>query len=186
MLINKEPDRKLNQKEIADFLDVCKRIDEERPNSDDVEKVKKMLSYNSYLWEKEYGLSGSALYYYIERIEKRKSEQLVIEAEAKYIKEQLGYFSVNQIERLIIDQILLRWVGIVHIEKRLLILMTEEDRIVWDSSYWQKTLIRYQNLYLRAIEMLAKVRKLNKSIAFQVNIATNGGQQVNVNELEKG
>ena len=31
--------------------------------------------------------------------------------------------------------------------------------------------------------MLAKVRRLSKGIAFQVNIAIDGGQQVNVNEM---
>ena len=110
---------------------------------------------------------------------------MFIEAEARYIKEQLGYFSANQVERLLIDLILLRWVSVIHIEQKLSILITEEKRVFGPDVYWQKILNRNQNLYLRTIETLARVRKLNKGIAFQVNIATDGGQQVNVNEMLK-
>lgn len=183
MLISKEQSGKLSPEVVEEWVNAFKRIDEEKPNSDDVAQVKAMLKCSSHLWENGHGLSGSVLYYYIERIEKSKSQRLFIEAEARYIKGQLGYCSANQIEKLIIDQILLRWVSVMHIEKRLLILITEEKQVFGPEAYWQKILIRHQNLYLKAIEMLAKVRRLSKGIAFQVNIATDGGQQVNVNEM---
>jgi hypothetical protein len=184
MLVSKEQSIKLNQEKDEEFLNALKRIDEDKPNSDDVTKVKEMLRSPDF-WETGYMLSACVLEYYIERIERCKSQRLFIEAEARYIKEQLGYFSANQIEKLIIDLILLRWVSVVYIEQKLSILITEENRVIGLGVYWQKILIRNQNLYLRTIETLARVRKLNKSIAFQVNIATDGGQQVNVNEVIK-
>lgn len=185
MLMDKDNNTKLNQDEAEDLLKVLKRIDEETPNDNDVAKVREILMYNSHLWENGHGLSANALNYYIERIEKYKSQRLFIEAEAKNIKEQLGYFSTNQIEKLIIEQILLRWVAITYIENRFLNLLTEEKRVFGQEVYWQKILIRHQNLYLRSLETLARIRKLSKGISFQVNIATNGGQQVNVTENAK-
>jgi hypothetical protein len=183
MLITKDKNEMLKQKENEDLLKVLERIDKEKPKSEDVAKAEEILTRNSYLWEAGFGLSGTALWSYIRRIEKIKSQQLFIEAEAKYIKEQLGYSATNQIEKLIIEQILLCWIGVIHIERRLLALMTQGSHTTEEGEYWQNTLTRYQNHYLRAIEMLARVRKLNKGIAFQVNIAADGGQQVNVNEM---
>jgi hypothetical protein len=46
---------------------------------------------------------------------------------------------------------------------------------------WDKLLRQAQRRHLRAMESLARIRKLSKGIDFvQVNIATNGGQQVKV------
>lgn len=183
MLIGKEQGRELTEEEVNDWMEAFDRIDAGHPNNNDVVAVKSILMSSPQLWEKGHSLSGSALQYYIERIEKFKSAQLFIEAEARYIKEQLGYFTTNQIEKLIIDQILLCWIGVNHTEKQLAISMTEEGQI--GRVFWQDTVIRYQNRYLRSLETLARIRKLNKGIAFQVNIATDGGQQVNVNEVIK-
>lgn len=185
MLIIKDKDEILKQKELKDFACAFKRADSENPSSEDVAKVKKMLIQYPQLWKIGEGLSGSALYDYICRITKSKSQQLLIEAEAKDIKEQLGYSASNQIEKLIIDQILFCLINIIHIERRFTIFMTEGSHSTESGEYWQNTLTRSQNRYLRAIETLARVRKLNKDVAFQVNIATDGGQQVNVNEVKK-
>lgn len=185
MLISKDQDEMLKQKEIEDFVNAFKRVDSEKPSSEDVARVQKMLMLHPNFWKIGEGLSGSALYSYICSITKSKGNQLLIEAEVKDIKEQLGYSAINQIEKLIIDQILLCWVGVTHIERRLLNLMTEGTHTTEQGEYWQNTLTRYQNRYLRAIETLARVRKQYKGIAFQVNIATDGGQQVNVNEVNK-
>ena len=186
MLISEDKSEKLTQEEKDDYLKVLDRIDRGEPNSDDVAKVKEMLMYNSHLWEKGYGLSGSALNYYIERIEECRSLQLYIEAEAKHIKEQLGYLTANQMEKLIIDQILLCWIGVNHIERKISDIMTNENRAIGWGSYWQNILTTYHNRFLRSIETLARIRKLSKGIAFQVNIATNGGQQINVNSDNTG
>jgi hypothetical protein len=66
-------------------------------------------------------------------------------------------------------------------------LITEIDRELvqlsvpqpWASlgSYWEKLLSTAQGRYLKAIETLAKVRRLSKVTPLQVNI---GGQQINV------
>jgi hypothetical protein len=46
---------------------------------------------------------------------------------------------------------------------------------------WDKLLTQAQRRHLRALESLARIRKLSKGSDFvQVNIAADGGQQVNV------
>ena len=47
--------------------------------------------------------------------------------------------------------------------------------------HWERRLSAAQRRYLRACESLARVRKLGRTTpALQLNIATHGGQQVNV------
>ncbi len=45
-------------------------------------------------------------------------------------------------------------------------------------SYWERKLSTVQYRYLRAIETLARVRKLMGVPMLQINIAATGGQQV--------
>ena len=46
------------------------------------------------------------------------------------------------------------------------------------ASYWERTLSTVQYRYLRAIEALARVRKLMGVPMVQINIAAEGGRQV--------
>jgi len=46
------------------------------------------------------------------------------------------------------------------------------------ASYWERKLSTVQYRYLRAIETLARVRKLMGVPMVQINIAAEGGQQV--------
>ena len=47
--------------------------------------------------------------------------------------------------------------------------------------YWEKRLSAAQKHFTRACETLARVRKLSRNTpALQLNLATSGGQQVNV------
>ncbi|HEV8136372.1 MAG TPA: hypothetical protein VGP85_16955 [Pyrinomonadaceae bacterium] len=47
--------------------------------------------------------------------------------------------------------------------------------------YWEKRLSAAQRRFTRACETLARVRKLSRNTpALQFNIATSGGQQVNL------
>jgi hypothetical protein len=47
-------------------------------------------------------------------------------------------------------------------------------------AYWDKRLSMSQRRFTRACESLARVRRLSRRIPLQVNIATQGGQQMNV------
>lgn len=169
----------------AEFREIIQKIDKKNPDKTDIQKAEAMIRRNPSLWEITMGVAGSTLKRFLDKLATIKSQQLIIEAETLSIKESLGYNSSNQIEKLIIDQVLFCWAGVNYAENHVFTMLTEGGMPLSTLNYWQETLSRYQNRYLRAIETLARVRKLNKGIAFQVNIATNGGQQVNVNERAK-
>ena len=169
----------------AEFLEVFDKINKDKPDPEDLRKAEAMIRRSPHLWEIGMGIAGSTLYAFIGKITGNKSQQLIFEAEAMSKKERLGYNSSNQIERLIIDQIICCWVGLRYVENNVFTKITEDGVSFSTFNFWQENLSRYQNRYLRAIETLARVRKLSKGVAYQFNIATDGGQQVNVNEVKK-
>jgi hypothetical protein len=100
-------------------------------------------------------------------------------AEEDALKRDFGYKMASPTERLLIDQILTTRVHLLHAEA------VFSDKIMQSlsfaaASYWQKFLSSAQRRYLRAIETLARVRRLARNgPLFQVNIANAGGRQVN-------
>jgi hypothetical protein len=64
---------------------------------------------------------------------------------------------------------------------------TSESFTLRDMEQWERVLASKEARFFRAIEELARVRRLLKLPALQVNIAAAGGQQVNVaGELPAG
>jgi hypothetical protein len=90
----------------------------------------------------------------------------------------LGYDSSPPLERLLIEQIL-----VCHLN--LYVLEINSAGKLYDSHtteagmYWDRRLTGAQRRFTRACEALAKVRKLNLP-AVQINVAAEGGQQINV------
>lgn len=85
------------------------------------------------------------------------------------------------IERLLAEHAALCWAGYYLIEfyyHRAL----ENSVTLAQGEYWEKRLSAAQRRYLRALESLARTRRLLRPRALQVNI---GAQQVNVQQVEK-
>jgi len=185
MLMDKSQIDFMISRKAEEFFGLLEKIDKEKPDSKDIADVEIALLENPELWQVEMSLTNCVLWQFINMLTPNKKHKLLLEAEAMSMKEKMGYSSSNQLERLIIDEILVCWAGLNYVEGRVA-LMTTEGGYTWDAGgYWQDTLSKYQKRYFRAIETLARIKRLNKGIALQVNIAKEGGQQVNVNEINK-
>jgi hypothetical protein len=96
------------------------------------------------------------------------------------VKEDLGYSVAPPLERLLIEQVVLCSLHMY--------LVAGEYGLVVEPSipqssidHWERRLSAVQHRYLRACESLARIRKLARTTpALQVNIATHGGQQLNL------
>jgi hypothetical protein len=173
------------EQEIDEFFGLIDKIDRKNVDKADIQRAQELVRKYPEISSCTLGMAGIILKQFLDKLNPQKSQQLFFEAETLNLKKELGYATSNQIEKLLIDQILLCWAGVNYTERRVSRMLTEGNYTYESGRYWQETLTRYQNRYLRAIETLARVRKLNKSIAVQFNIATDGGQQVNVNEVNK-
>jgi len=93
------------------------------------------------------------------------------------VRQDLGYEHSSVVERLLIDQVALCYFSMNLAEaEHALIKATSAER-----TYREQRLSAIQRRYMRSIETLTRIRRLVQSPVVQVNIATDGGQQVVAN-----
>jgi len=80
---------------------------------------------------------------------------------------------------LLIQQVTLCWLNLNLTEYRHINIMKQSITFTL-GLYWEKRLTMAQRRFTKACESLARVRRLSRRIPVQVNIAAEGGQQVNV------
>jgi uncharacterized membrane protein len=97
---------------------------------------------------------------------------------AAAIRTDLGYDTAPMLERLLIEQIALCWMRHNLLEYHYTAkVMSSATYVTETGDYWERRLTFSQRRYIRAVEALARVRRLAHKTPLQVNIA---GQQVNV------
>jgi hypothetical protein len=96
------------------------------------------------------------------------------------LKKDLGYDDAALLEKLLIQQVALCWLKLNLVELTYSVTMAQSITLTL-GVYWEKRLTAAQRRFTRACETLARVRKLSRNTpALQLNIATKGGQQVNL------
>jgi hypothetical protein len=116
----------------------------------------------------------------IEKISNGASRAFML-AELVTLKKDLGFDVAPPLERLLIDQILTVRLRLIDTENRYNKIVVGNSVTLQQGQYWDNLLSSSQVRFLRAIETLARVRRLARNTpALQINIAREGGQQVNV------
>jgi hypothetical protein len=105
----------------------------------------------------------------------------VMLAEVDTLAKQLGYDTAPPLERLLIDHILTVRLRLIDTENRYNSIVVGNSVTLQQGQYWDALLSSAQARFLRAIETLARVRRLARNTpALQINIAQEGGKQVNI------
>jgi hypothetical protein len=101
---------------------------------------------------------------------------------AEHLKAELGYSTASAIERLAIEQVALCWVAFYNVQETYTSARFAGEMVSKSAiEFWDKQLTAAQRRYFRAMEGLARIRKLSRGInVVQVNIAAEGGQQINM------
>jgi hypothetical protein len=100
------------------------------------------------------------------------------QTQARQLADELGHETAPPLERMMIDNAVLCWARLAVMELRYSA-MTGADNTFRAVEHIEKRLTAAQKRFTRACEALARVRKL-KLPAVQINVAAEGGQQVNV------
>jgi hypothetical protein len=95
------------------------------------------------------------------------------------IERELGYERAPMASKLLIEQVLASWADLVDVQGRHSSALSGSHSQK-EGEYWDARLTRAQARYLRALETLARVNKLSRVVPVQVNIAAQGGQQINM------
>jgi len=161
------------EKELAALL---KRVNTDKPKPEDVKALRELLSKDDSLWRVAGDMGMTALEKLISSIKGTALVKESIWCGVGKLRDNLGYQTASGIERTLIDQIVLS-----HLHLHLVDMQYTEAtsgnlyRELRDS--WEHRLSAAQRRYLRAVETLARVRRLLHLPTVQVNI---GAQQVNV------
>ena len=116
----------------------------------------------------------------VEKISQGVSRAMML-AEVDVLKKQLDYDAAPPLEQLLIDHILTVRLRLIHAENAYNIRVVNESSTFKIGEYWDNLLSSTQARFLRAIEALARVRRLARNTpALQINISREGGKQVNV------
>jgi len=100
------------------------------------------------------------------------------------LKSDLGYEQSSPLERMAIEEVALAWVRLYEVQNRNTYFCHNRDGQgihPETAEFWDRRLMYSQRRYWRAMEGLARVRKLSKGVKFvQINVAETGAQQINV------
>lgn len=100
----------------------------------------------------------------------------VLEAREAALSAEIAGPNPSILERLLADQVILCWQHLRYLE---IGYSRPQSRTFREGEYFERCIDRAQKRYLNAIKTLAQIRKLGLP-ALQVNIAAEGGRQVNI------
>ena len=163
---------------IGEFLDLHDKTDMEHPAPEDEKALIKMLREHPNLWMIAGDLVQSNATQMIEKmVGAAVAPQKMIMTAWRVMRDDLGYQDATTAERLLIDQAATAWLRLQYVEAKVTGLMRQDStfKLV---QHWDRRLSAAQRRFLRAVETLARVRRIiRKTPAVQINIAE---QQVNV------
>lgn len=123
----------------------------------------------------DYRAATSAMTALIDEVAKGGSRACLL-ADMDMTRREFGYSGAPALERILIDAILMARLRLVTVEHG----YVSNGFKTSNADYWETLLTNAQNRLLRAVESLARVRRLARNTpAIQLNLAGNGGQQVN-------
>ncbi|MCE5237180.1 hypothetical protein LLH23_01645 [bacterium] len=154
---------------------VLQRCNTESPNPADIESLREHLKAVPWLWKCAGDLSELAGRSVVETVSAYPATKESVLAGREAIRRDLGYESSPLLERMLVDHLVLCWMRLQLTEYRYSEFLKAGGSFQ-EAEYWEKRLSANQRRYLRAVETLARIRRLALP-AIQVNI---GGQQVNV------
>lgn len=156
---------------------IVKKADRKNAKAEDVQALRELLSQLPALADSMVPLTDGVYDVVIESMyPSTPATKAMMHQTAKNRCNDLGYAEASPMEKMLIDAVVLAWLRYTQVER--------SAASVWGDShtlergaYWDKRLSAAQRRYLRAIETLARVRRLALPM-LQVNIAEK--QQVNV------
>jgi hypothetical protein len=170
----------LDKTKINEFLEVVNRAYKKKPNQKALDELRKWLRDYPELWRVVFDTARLIEDNFIKNMISEKASIIAMRKNANEIRRGLGYENASIMEQMLIDNVIISWLGVQWANFQLTVKMGKDESIVI-LEFWERRLSAAQKRYLRASETLARVRRLMSARpAVQLNIATQSGQQVNV------
>lgn len=170
------------QKIAAKFDELLAKTNKEHPDSSDVKALAELLDVNKNmeLWRRVASAGYLAELTVIEKAFAVRGLKECWKHRLQVLKKELGSDGAPMLEQLLIQHAALCWLRLNLTELSYSSAMSQSITLTL-GVYWEKRLTAAQKRFTRACETLTRVRKWSRANpALQVNIAAQGGQQVNV------
>ncbi len=170
----------LDDSKLQEFLEVVKCAYVKKPSKKDLDELEKWMNSYPDLWKIVFDTALVMEQNFIQNMVSNKAAIIAMQKNTNEIRAGMGYSQSPIMEQMLIDNIVISWLGVQYTNYQLITRMKQEEKIVL-LEFWERRHSMSQRRYLHACEMLAKIRRLMSGRpAVQVNIAAQGGQQVNV------
>lgn len=154
---------------------------QKKPSADDVARIHEQIVTTPGAWSLAsipVELLRKSL---IEKLAGQGAASALYLAETDILAKQLGYDTAPALERMLIDRLLTVRLRLLHAERGYNQHVLNGSVSLTLAEFWEGRLSSTQARFLRAVETLARVRRLARNApALQINIAHEGGKQVNV------
>jgi hypothetical protein len=155
-----------------ELFDTVLAANRDKPSAKDIEKLKQYLALNPDIALNLGDLSIQAELQIIENAITQQGMAICTGQFCNDMRFKLGYKTATAIERPLIEHVVLCWLRLYVMELTYEATM-KSSKTLAQGRYWEDRLSINQKRYLRAVETLTKVRRLN--INLQINI---GDKQV--------
>jgi len=164
----------LTRDEFAAWDALVKKIDVPQPAPTDLEAFRALLTRLPEAWRVVGDLASQVRLGLVLELNRPASSRESIEHGMRALGQALGYNEGPALERLLIDQVVLCWLR-MYLMEGWYSQRQEQGGPLAVMEHAEKVLSATQRRYLRAIETLARVRKLH--ITLQINV---GEKQINI------
>ncbi len=166
------------------FQELLDKTNKENPQLKDLKALAELLSGNRKLelWRDVASAGYLAELTVIENARATAAVKECWKHRLQALKKELGSEGAPLLEQLLIQQAALCWLKLNLVELAYSNTMKQSITLTL-GMFWEKRLSAAQKRFTRACETLTRVRKLSRtSPALQVNIAAEGGQQINLSK----
>jgi hypothetical protein len=158
-----------------EITSLLKRCDTEDPAPEDVQALRRHLQESPHAWRVYGDLANAITEEMIRGIQTSALGKESVVVWRLKTRNELGYKEAPPLEKMLIDHLMLCWLRL-QMAEHVYTGCTKEGGTLNQGLFWEKRLSAVQRRYLRAVETLARIRKLALPV-LQVNI---GDKQVNV------
>jgi len=167
---------KKTNNEIKDLFNKCRG---DKPRAEDLDAFSLALRDDPDTLEELGDLTRTNYLKLIDDMSHPATER-ILQAYIPKLKKDLMYNQAPRVVQLAIDGVVLAWLRWQEHES-LYTAKTRHNMPIEEAAFWERRLSASQSRYLKAVTTLARVQRLARNDpAFQVNIALEGSQQVNI------
>jgi hypothetical protein len=157
--------------------DILKQANCSNPDPAALDALHRLYDERPELWQQIGDLAKATADSIAEGITSNGLYQEAIKRRATAMRDDLDYATAPALERSIIDMAVACWLRLEGVEHAYSRIFNASTITHSSAEYWERRLNHAQGRFRRACETLARVRRLGRPAALQVNI---GGQQINL------